>query len=205
MQLFHSSSSPYARKARVVLREKGLAGKITETECNPYGDPAELRAHNPVGKVPTLVLDDGYPLYDSPVICEFLDTLGTAPRLLPSDGSLRWRILRAHALADGVLDLAVPLTMEMRRPEHERSPAAMERWRGQIRAALEVMPLELATLPPEPSLGHLACAVALGYLDFRHGDIDWRAEHEPLATWYADFGTRPSLTETAPSDASYRR
>lgn len=203
MQLYYSSSSPYARKVRVILREKGLLAGTMETLCNPYGDPAELRAHNRLGKVPTLVTDDDGVLYDSPVICEYLDAAGGEPLLVPAAGAARWAVLRAQALADGVLDLAVPLTLELRRPEGERSPATMQRWQGQIGAALDVMADEIAGLPDGITLGHLACAVALGYLDFRHDDLAWREGRAALADWLADFAERPALAETAPSDASY--
>lgn len=203
MQLYYSTSSPYARKARVVLREKGLLAATREIETNPYSDPAALLAHNRLGKVPTLVADDGTALYDSPVICEYLDARGDQPRLLPARGPERWNVLRVQALADGVLDLAVPLTLEKRRPEDRRSAETMARWEAQIGAALDVMADEVAALGAGPTLGHLACAVALGYLDFRHEGIGWRNGRSALADWYAGMADRPTLQATTPTDASY--
>ena len=128
MKLFYSASSPFARKVRVAAREKGLAGSLEEVECNPFADPAELRRHNRLGKVPTLVTGE-LVLYDSPVICEYLDLRKDGHRLIPTSGSDRWRVLRAQALADGMMDIAVQLTLERRRAAAEQSASAQQRWR----------------------------------------------------------------------------
>lgn len=201
MELLCSATSPYVRKVRVVLREKGLIDATTETMVDPHADPSALRRHNPLGKVPTLVLADATALYDSPVICEYLDTLADAPRLLPAGGPERWAVLRGQALADGILDLAVALTAERRRPEGERSPATMERWRDRIAAATGAMTAELDRLPPEPTLAHIAFAVALGYLDFRHPDLRWRDGRVTLTDWLECFVPRASMQQTAPPAA----
>lgn len=198
MELLYSETSPYARKVRVVLREKGLIEATTETAVDPYTGPSALRRHNPLGKVPTLVLADATALYDSPVICEYLDTLADAPRLLPAGGPERWAVLRGQALADGILDLAVALVLERRRPDGERSPATMERWRDRIAAATDAMAAELDGLPDEPTLAHVAFAVALAYLDFRHPDLHWRDGRVTLTEWHERFMPRASMQETAP-------
>ena len=197
MKLYMSGTSPYVRKARVTTREKGLEGAIEEVLCNPFDDPAALAAVNPLGRVPALVLDDGTGLYDSPLICGHLDGLGDGPRLIPEDPAGRLAVLRAQALADGLMDNAVALTMEGRRPEGERSPATMERWRGQIRAAVAAMDGDLPALPDGVTLGHIACACALSYLDFRHGALAWRDGHPALAAWHEAFARRPSMEATA--------
>lgn len=201
MELLYSATSPYARKVRVVLREKGLIEATTETVVDPHAGPPALHRHNPLGKVPTLVLADATALYDSPVICEYLDTLADTPRLLPAGGPERWAVLRAQALGDGVLDLAVALTAERRRPEGERSPAAMDHWRERIGAAVDGMAAELDGLPAEPTLAHIALAVALGYLDFRHPDLRWRDGRVTLTDWLECFTPRASMQETTPPGA----
>src|SRR3546814_135775 len=125
MQLFYSPTSPSARKCRVVARERGLMADLEEVVCNPMEDPAALHASNPLGKVPCLVLDDGVAVFDSPVIAEYLDGLGNAPALIPAAGSARFKVLVAAALAQGMTDSALAMTMEGRRPEAQRSPEAV--------------------------------------------------------------------------------
>lgn len=197
MKLYMSGTSPYVRKVRVTIREKGLEQSVEEVPCNPFDDPAALAQHNPLGKVPTLVLDDGTGLYDSPLVCGHLDGLGAGPRLIPDDPAGRLAVLRAQALADGLMDNAVALTMEGRRPENERSPAAMERWRSQIRRAVAAMERDLSGLPEGVTLGHVAFACALAYLDFRHGALAWRDGRPALAAWHETFARRPSMEATA--------
>lgn len=203
MKLFYSASSPFARKVRMVAREKGLAGSIKEMECNPFADPAELRACNRLGKVPTFTHGD-LVLYDSPVICEYLDSRNESPRLIPYAGGDRWRVLRAQALADGLLDCAVALTIERRRAPNEQSPSAQQRWRTQIEGGLDMMDEQLPDLSGILNLGHIAFGAALGYLDFRHEDMKWRDRHAALAGWFEAFSQRPAMQQTAPSDSSYR-
>ena len=197
MKLFQSPTSPYVRKVRVMIREKGLGG-IEEIAVNPWDDPPELRAASPLGKVPTLVLDDGAVLYDSPVICEYLDGIGSGPRLIPQDPDARRRVTTAQALGDGVLDMAVAMVMEGRRPEGERSAAMMERWRGQVVGGVDAMASDVGGLGGSVNLGHIAFGCALGYLDFRHANIDWRNGRADLAAWFATFAARPAMVETKP-------
>ncbi len=201
MKLFCSLTSPYARKVRVVAREKGLSGRIVESLCVPQ-ESAELRRDNPLGKVPALVLDDGFALYDSPVICAYLDSLAPQPRLIPADGRERWQVLRAEALADGVLDAAVACMMEARRPDGERSPGAVEHWRGQITRALAEMDEQLPELPDGLNLGQIAFGCALGYLDLRHADLRWRDRHPGLSLWFERIAARPSMVETVAPEMS---
>jgi glutathione S-transferase len=186
VKLFYSASSPFARKVRVVAREKGLAGGLQELECDPFADPPELRQHNKLLKVPTLVAGD-LVLYDSAVICEYLDSRNETPRLIPQAGGDRWRVLRAQALADGLLDLAV-------------APAAQERWHTQVAGALDMMEEQLPDLSGILNLGHIAFAVALGYLDFRHPDMRWRDAHPALASWLDPFAQRAAMLQTAPRE-----
>lgn len=199
MQLLISPTSPYARKARALVREKGLLEQVEETFLNPHQDPAELLARNRLGKIPVLVRDDGDALYDSPVICEYLDCLTDSPRLIPASGEARWAVLRAQALADGILDLAVAIVMERARPESEQSPKSMARWREKIERAVGGMSETLSAMRTDGfDLGRVACAVTLGYLDFRLPEYDWRAAQPELIDWYANVAARRSMEETAP-------
>jgi glutathione S-transferase len=198
MQLFYSPTSPYARKCRIVARERGLMGEMEEITCNPMSDPPELQSKNPLGKVPALILDDGTAIFDSPVIVEYLDGLGNAPALIPAAGAPRFKVLVAAALGQGVTDAAFLSTMEGRRPEAQQSAEVVARHRAAIKRSLDVMAGHLADLPGELTLGHISCAAALGYLDLRHGDLKWREGHDDLAAWFAEFDARPSMQETAP-------
>lgn len=204
MQLFYSPTSPYARKCRVVARERGLMADLEEVACNPMEDPAALHAGNPLGKVPCLVLDDGMAIFDSPVIAEYLDGLGNAPALVPAAGSARFNVLVAAALAQGMTDSALSMTMEGRRPETQRSPEAVARWRASIVRGLDRMADHLQGLPgamtPDGlTMGHIACGALLGYLDLRHATLQWRQGRDELAGWFESFNARPSMRETDPN------
>ncbi len=198
MRLYWSPASPYARKVRTVAREKRVADRIEEVVVDAFADPPELTGANPLGRVPALVLDDGTALYDSPVITAYLDTVGDGNSLVPGEGAARFAVLRAEALADGVMDLALGLVLERRKPDGEKSPTMAARWRSQLPRALDAIAADHARLPDPVSLGHIAFACALGYLDFRHPDIDWRTGREALADWFAEISARPSLVDTAP-------
>ena len=199
MQLLYAPTSPYARKCRVVARERGLMDRIEEVAVNPHESPAELLAKNPLSKVPTLVLDDGRAVFDSPVICELLDGLDGAPRLIPAVGAGRFTVLVTAALAQGMTDAAVNMVMEGRRPESERSPGMVQRWEASILRGLEVMMDHLNALPESLTLGHIACGTALGYLDLRHGYLNWRDGRDELAQWFEDINARPAMRETDPN------
>ena len=196
--MFWSPASPYARKVRTVAREKQVAERITEVTVDAFADPPELTGANPLGRVPALVLDDGTALYDSPVIVAYLDAVGRGDPLVPTDGAARFAVLRAEALADGVMDLALGLVLERRKPEAEKSPTMAARWRSQLPRALDAVAAEHDRLPGPLTLGHIAFACALGYLDFRHPDIAWRDGRETLARWFEGISARPSLVDTAP-------
>jgi glutathione S-transferase len=197
MQLIYAKPSPYSRKARVTVLEKGLAGRVEEVVVSPMEDPAVLLDANPLGKVPALRLDDGRSLYDSWVICEYLDTLTPTPRLIP-DGPARFDVLRRAALADGVLDAAVTARMELLRPQDKRWTPWTDRQRRAIGRGLAVMEQDVAALGSELTLAHIEFAVALEYLDFRLPDVVWRDTHPALAAWLGEFSQRPSMQATRP-------
>jgi glutathione S-transferase len=198
MKLYFSPTSPYVRKVRVVAIEKGLADRIELVPANPWPDPAAVSVANPLGKVPALVLDDGTTLYDSPVICEYLDSLVPARPLVPREGSARWQVLRRQALGDGILDAAVSIVLERRRPEAERSASAQERAAAAIRRSIAALPGELRPAEATFDLGQISLAVALGYLAFRLSDLELGTSAQPVHAFWAAIRTRPSLTATQP-------
>jgi glutathione S-transferase len=199
MKLLYSTTSPYARKARIVAAEKGLADRIELVLASPWPDPAAVVGANPLGKIPVLVLDDGTPLYDSPVICEYLDTLSAAHPLIPREGPARFAVLRRQALADGILDAAVAIVLERRRPAAEQSVQSQQRAADAIRRSVAALPAELQP-PDRPfDLGQIAIAVALGYLEFRLGDLDLGAAERATGDWWRVVSARPSLVATRPT------
>lgn len=201
MKLRYSTTSPYVRKVTVVALESGLDGRIERIVTNT-GDPAsDHDKDNPLGKVPALILDGGERLYDSPVICEYLDSLHDGPKLFPAAGPERWLALRQQALADGVLDAAVLRMLEQtRRPEPLRWDAWIALQGRKIRTALDQLEHEAEGLAGPLTIGRIAVACALGYLDFRAPDEGWRAGRPKLADWYAGVAERPSMRATVPRE-----
>lgn len=197
MRLFYAPTSPFARKIRVLIAEKQLTG-IELVIASPFDAPPELAVANPLSKVPALIREDGSALYDSPVIAEYLDTLGGGELLLPAGGEARWDVLRRQALADGMMDTTLSLALEVnRRPEHERSPDWIEHWVRTINRTVDAFERDIDGWPQGFDLGHIALACALGYLDFRASNhLDWRAGRSKLAAWYTRAGERPSMIAT---------
>jgi glutathione S-transferase len=199
MKLFYSASSPYVRKVLVTAMELGLRDRMEIVPANPFEDDGTLRAANPLTKVPALVRDDGPALFDSPLLCAYLIDLAGNTSLVPASGPERWRILRWEALADGLLDAALPRTMERRRPQELQSEHWIGVWSRNINSALDVLEQEIGTLPEGLTLAHIAIGCALGYMDLRHGDMDWRQGRPQLAAWEAAFAQRPAMAETVPA------
>ncbi|MGE5597645.1 MAG: glutathione S-transferase N-terminal domain-containing protein [Hyphomicrobiales bacterium] len=192
MQLFYSPMSPFARKVRVVAHEAGLADRIAILETNPWQDES-LRAVNPLAKVPAFLTDDGAPLHDSRVICEYLDDLAGAG-LFPT-GAARWRALVLQSLADGMGDAAVRAVVEGRR-EADRHQDVIDRQMKALNAALDAF--EQEELPTDAfQIGEIAVAAQLGYLDFRKV-LDWRRGRPRLSDWYETVSKRDSMVATEP-------
>lgn len=198
MKLFYSATSPYSRMVRLVVLEKGMQDKVELMLCNPFEDAQTLKTVNPLGKVPVLVLDDGDALYDSPVICAWLDNQSAFNPLIPETGKAHWRVRRCEALADGILDAAYNTVMERRRPEGERSMNWIQNWTGEITNALVMVEADVNDLGDSVTLAHLAFATALGYLEFRLPEIEWRDNGPATAAWYDIFRKRASMCETQP-------
>lgn len=195
MKLYISTPSPFARKCRIVARERGVA--VTEVVADPYADDPALLAANPIVQVPTLIAMDGQPISDSPVICEYLDGLGSGPRLLPADGPERLRVRRLETLGNALLDQGVKRVLELRRPESERSPSWIVRWTAGINRTLDV--LEGMDLRAEPlDMGVITVGAALTWISFRHPDIDWKAGRPNLVALQAALELRPSFADTVP-------
>jgi len=197
MKLYITEPSPFARRCRIVAREKGLGDRIEEIIVDPYTDDQALVAVNPIVQVPTLIADDGLPLTDSPVICEYLDSLAGQPILLPTTGAERLRVRRIETLADAALDVGVKLVIEKRRADGERSPSWMERWsRNMLRAldALEAQSLDGA----RPDMGVIAVGVAIRWIDFRHPELEASASRPRLRALSDELERRPSFQATRP-------
>ena len=199
MKLRHSPTSPYVRKVSVTAIELGLAGRIARIPTDTQDRDSGIAEHNPLGKVPALILDDGGVLYDSPVICEYLDSLHDGPKLFPAEGPERWTALRQQALGDGILDAAILRMLEMvRRPEKLRWQGWIAHQTTKVTRALDQFEAEAVTLASPLTIGHITAGCALGYLDFRVPETDWRDGRPKLAAWYENFAQRPALRETAP-------
>ena len=200
MKLFASPTSPYARKVLAVIIEKGLQHSVEVIPTNPLEDGAKLQAANPLGKVPTLLLDDGRVIVDSSVIGAWLDTIGPGRRLIPEASDARLDTLVREAIADGMMDAIFALVMERRRPLVQRSPEWIARWIASIRRSV-AMHEASPPMSGEPDLADLALAVALAQIDFRLPDIDWSIEAPKLRAWLTKVSKRPSLAGTAPPTA----
>lgn len=199
MKLLSSPTSPFVRKVRILIREKGATDRVEELVVSALSDPAELHAANPLGKVPALILDDGTTIFNSPLICQYLDEELGGHKLLPPFGKPYWTDMRLQTIGDGMSEAAVSLTFEKNRPEGERSAMWMGRWERAITRSLDLLNGEAADMTGEPSLGRMAVACALGYLDFRHGGLNWRDGRPALAAFYERISSRPAFVETAPA------
>ncbi len=200
MKLFHSPASPYVRKVMVVLHETGQEGDVTlvpamGTALEPGTMPV---AQNPLGKLPTLEREGGGALYDSRVICRFLDDRG-AGRLLPPAPAL-WETLTLEATGDGIMDAALLMVYEHRlRPPELVSDAVIEAQWTKVTRALDALEGRwLSHLAGPIDMGQIALGCALGYVDFRLGERAWRQGRDGLAAWYARFSERPSMQATRP-------
>ncbi|WP_435257203.1 glutathione S-transferase [Thioclava sp. FR2] len=199
MKLFHSPTSPYVRKVLVLIAEAGIEGiELIAAAGTPVAPDAGVIERNPLGKIPALCREDGPTLYDSRVICQFLDSSNKG-RFYP-DGAKRWDTLTVEATADGILDAALLMVYESRiRPEEIRYAPWVEGQWSKIDRALDVLETRwIDHLNGPMDMGQIAVACALGYIDFRHGSRDWRKGRQKLAAWEAAFAKRPSMQATIP-------
>lgn len=200
MKLFASLTSPYARKIRILLAEKGLPFELVVD--SPWEANTRIPTLNPLGKVPALVTDDGEVLFDSPVIAGYLETLGAAPRLLPADALERVRVRQLEALADGVLDAAVAALLESRRPDGQRSDAEIDRQLEKVDRSLDELERRASGRQwlhgDTMSLADISVGTALGYLDLRFGHRNWRDGHPALKALAERLFARKSFADTKP-------
>ena len=196
MILHWSPRSPYVRKVMIAAHEMGLTDRIVTVRTIVGGTTphAELMTLNPLGKIPTLELEDGTVIYDSPVVIEYLDTLHDGPKLYPAAWPGRLTALRRHALGQGILDAALALLSEGFRPAERRSEPHIALWTAKLRASVAALEREAEALTSSAfTVGHLAIGVALAYLDFRFAHLAWREGHPRLAAWHETFQARPSV------------
>ena len=200
MKLHWSPNSPYVRKVMVCAHELGLVDRIERVRsvAAMLKPNARLMEDNPLSKIPTLVLADGFTLFDSVVICEYLNDLG-AGTLFPREGRDKWQALRWHAFGDGLLDAAI-----LWRNERERAQplqTLIDAFELKTAASLRQLDGETPALAAMPlSIGHITVACALGYLDYRFDTLDWRALAPRLAEWESGLRLRPSFQLTEPVD-----
>lgn len=197
MKLYNTPTSPYGRKVLIAMIEKGVDKKV---EVLPARAPeAELPKKNPLDKLPVLVTDDGEVLIESSLISEYLDEIGTGPKLVPTEPKARRKIIQTQAVAQGVLDAVVLLRMEDRRKPEERSKEWIERQQKKIDRGVPAMEALLATLPAELTLAHITFACCLWFME-KHGvGAGWRQKAPKLAAWYDGFKKRPSFAATEPA------
>ena len=197
MKLHWSPRSPFVRKVMIVANEHGVLDRIERVRSVAISDdpnPA-LMADNPLNKIPCMVLEDGQVLQDSRVICEYLDQLGTGPKLFPT-GEARWPALRRQALGDGLLDLLVIWRHERNRAPELHLESYLAAYEHKARATFDRLEVE-APFHDGFDIGDIALACALAYADFRYADLEWRGGRPRLSDWFARVETRPSIAATA--------
>jgi glutathione S-transferase len=197
MKLRYSATSPYVRKVTMTVIECGLQDKVERQPTNAWAEDTDLPADNPLGKVPALVLADGTCLFDSRVICEYLDSLNAGAKLFPAQGPARWAALRLQALGDGLNDAAVARRLEAIRPDGERSEKWIARQAAAMTRALDVLEREVDGFKDGFDIGTIAVMSALGYLDLRFTEDKWRDGRPKLTAWFDVVSARPSYQETA--------
>lgn len=202
MILRSSPASPYGRKCKMSALVLGLMDKIEVVYANTRDPNDSIKEQNPLGKIPALILGGGEILFDSPVICEYLDVLAGGGRIIPASGMARWKALTLEALADGILDAALLLVYEKRyRPETMHHKPWEDMQQGKIDRALDHLEANLpARVSSTPDIGQITLACALGYLDFRHGG-KWQAARPKLVDWLKAYeASVPAYGETVPHD-----
>jgi glutathione S-transferase len=203
MKILYSAASPFVRKCLVAAHELGQAERIelVPAAAHPVNRDKSIVAHNPLGKVPTLITDDGAVLFDSRVICEYLNSQAGGT-LIPTDGPQRWVVLTAQSLADGIMDAAVLTRYETAvRPEALRWSDWSVGQLAKVTAALTELEKHAKAFGDRVDVGTIALGCALGYLDFRFASLGWRDTYPGLAAWFERFGARPSMAATRPPAA----
>lgn len=204
MKLYYAPASPFVRKVNVLAMETGLDKQVEWLGTNPWQAEEALISENPLSKIPTLITDDGMVLYDSAVICEYLDGLHAGEKMIPIAGEARWQVLRLQALADGLLDSGILRFREKKRPTELYSAEWDAMQKGAVERSLDYLEqtLSLWSQSNTVNLGVISVAIALGWLDFRFPDEDWRSARPQLASWFEIFAERPAMRATIPQEAA---
>jgi len=201
MKLRYSATSPYVRKVMICTEELGLLDRVELETTNVWDPNTDIATTNPLGKVPALTLDDGHVLFDSPVICEYLDDLVPSVVLFPAPGKARWKALYFQALADGVTDAGILRLLEGRRADGEKSQGWIERQSKAMNRGLDVLENEIEELDGGPlTIGKISVACSIGWLMFRFPGDDIWANRPNLQKWYEEFSKRPSMIATEPKE-----
>jgi glutathione S-transferase len=196
MKVITAPASPFGRKVRVAIAELGLSDKVA-VEIFPVTElAARAQPLNPLGKIPVLIRDDGTSLYDSTVICEYLDGLAGGGKILPASGEARLAALKLQALGNGIGEAAALIGGERNRPEAARHAPFIAAQAGKILRAADDMEKMADGFPADPNVGHIAVVCALGYCDFRVPDVEWRKGRPKLAQWFELMAARPSFMST---------
>ncbi|HVJ32289.1 MAG TPA: glutathione S-transferase N-terminal domain-containing protein [Terriglobia bacterium] len=200
MKLRYSPLSPFVRKVRVVALETGLHDRLELIPTVTADPAAKLWQHNPLIKIPALVLESGESLYDSIVICEYLDSLHSGQKMFPASGPARWTALRRHALADGIMEAALLRRYESLRPKNLQSADWDATQKSKVDHGLAALEDEVGSFDGLIDISTLSTAVMLDYLNFRFGPEDWASRFPKLATWHKVISARPSLATTLPKE-----
>lgn len=198
MELKYSALSPYVRKVTITLHELGIADRVRLTKVDARGDPGSITPFNPLGKIPALVIDEGRVIFDSPVICEYLDAEFGGHRLLAASGPQRWETLTRAALADGMIDAAILVRRERDRDEARRLQEWIAWQLRKVTQGLDALETRIDTLGDRFDLGQIALAAALGYMPLRIDEVAGLPRWPRLKAWYDKVCERDSLQRTAP-------
>lgn len=205
MKLRYSPTSPYVRKVSITAIETGLADRIERVSTDPWSAETDLGQANPIGKVPCLITDAGDAVYDSPVICEYLDSQHTGTKVIPEAGDARFKALTLAAAGDGMLDAGVLLLIEtVRRPGELKWDWWAERQQTVINRCMDVADAAadgMATTDGPITIAEIAIGAGLGWIDLRFPDMGWRSDRPALADWFDRISDRPSFEQTVPQVA----
>ncbi|MGE5506853.1 MAG: glutathione S-transferase N-terminal domain-containing protein [Actinomycetota bacterium] len=200
MKLRYSTTSPFARKCVITAMECGLDGRMEIVPTSPWAADTDLPRDNPLCKIPCLVLEGGESLYDSAVICEYLDSQHDGAKLFPPAGGARWAALRLQALADGIMDAAVAKRIETSmRPEDKRWSNWVDRQEAAVKRGLDALDQDCGSWGDTFQIGQITVVCALDYIAFRN-IVDWRSGRPALAAWYDKVAARPSVARSVPKE-----
>jgi glutathione S-transferase len=200
MKLYYSPTSPFVRKVNVFAREVGLDKEIEWVKTNPWLAEDILTAENPLSKIPTLITDDGLVIYDSRVICEYLDTLHKGDKFHPENSEQRWPVLRLQALADGILESGILRFLEAKRLKEQQSIDWDTTQKASVERGLDYLESTVSDWRENLDIGVITVACALGWLDFRIPNEDWRTSRPQLKEWFVEFSKRESMLTTMPAE-----